>query len=246
MSTKRSLLIGIAAVVLIAVAQPAAAGALRLPPIVKSAEWVLPIGPQEAPSSAVEANAGPEAIPLPSWAALWPASPMSGPVPGAPVRNFGVVEEGILYRSSQPDEAGYRWLRNQGIKSIISFQRETGDNRDYVLSQGFTNYLWLNIEDETNPKDEQAQQFLDFVTNPDNWPILIHCRAGMGRTGTLAALVRYSIDGWPLPDALKEVRLYSGGRDLVDVQMVWLKRWTGAHPPASYRPLQSPSGPPAP
>jgi tyrosine-protein phosphatase SIW14 len=177
--------------------------------------------------------------PVPTEATLvasWVTSPMSGPVPKAVVPNFGVIEDGILYRSSQPSSEGYKWLRDYGIKSIVSFQAETGDNTSFVLQQGFAHYLWLNIEDHTQPTDEQAKRFLDFVTNPDNWPVLIHCRAGMGRTGTLAALVRYSVDGWRMQDALEEVRLYSGGKELVGSQAKWLKQWALNHPRGSFRP----------
>ncbi len=32
----------------------------------------------------------------------WQASPASGPIASVPVRNLGMVEHGILYRSAQP------------------------------------------------------------------------------------------------------------------------------------------------
>lgn len=169
--------------------------------------------------------------------ALWASSPLSGPIAGAPVANFGMVEEGIVYRSAQPTEADYRWLLGQGFKSIVSFRREKGDNSQEVLGLGFRNYLWLNVEDEREPSDEQAERFLDFVTDPQNWPVLIHCKVGLGRTGTMAALIRYAIDGWSMQDAIMEARLYRGGVDLVPSQLEWLAHWAASHPPACHRPL---------
>ncbi|MDP2728306.1 MAG: tyrosine-protein phosphatase [Dehalococcoidia bacterium] len=169
--------------------------------------------------------------------ASWISSPLSEPLPNPPIAHFGVVEQGILYRSAQPSEADYRWLLSRGFKSIVDFRQEKGDRRDQVLGLGFQNYLWLNIEDETMPTDEQAERFLDFVTDSKNWPILTHCKVGLGRTGTMAALVRYAIDGWPMEKAIKEARLYRGGVDLVPSQMAWLKHWAAEHPPACHRPV---------
>jgi len=170
---------------------------------------------------------------------IWSSSPLSGPIKDGPIAHFGVVEEGILYRSAQPDEDQVRWLVNQGFRSIVSFRREAGDHTGHMLKDGFKNALWLNVEDEADPNDEQAARFLDFITDSENWPILIHCKVGLGRTGTMAALARYAVDGWSMEDAIKEARLYRGGVDLVPSQMVWLEHWAANHPPACHRPLTS-------
>ena len=168
--------------------------------------------------------------------APWMSSPMSGPVGNAPIHNFGVVEEDIIYRSAQPTDAEFRWLLNQGFKSIVSFRRESGDTGKSALNMGFKNYLWLSIEDETNPNDEQAKRFLDFVTDPQNWPVLIYCKVGAGRTGTMSALIRYAIDGWSMEEAIEEARLYRNGVSLVENQLDWLNHWAANHPPACHRP----------
>ncbi|MDO8688956.1 MAG: tyrosine-protein phosphatase [Dehalococcoidia bacterium] len=172
-------------------------------------------------------------------AAPWTPSPFSGPLANPPIENYGVVEQGILYRSAQPSDAQYRWLLSQGFKSIVSFRRETGNQADQVLGEGFHNYLWISIEDETNPTDAQASQFLAFVTDSRNWPILIHCKVGLGRTGTLAALVRYAVDGWSMDEAIQEAKLYRGGVDLAPSQTAWLLDWASRHAPGSYRPVAS-------
>ena len=168
--------------------------------------------------------------------APWDTSPFSGPAEDSPLWNFGVVDEGIVYRGAQPSEDNYRWLLDQGFRSIVSFRRERGDERDRILSLGFENYLWLNVEDEKDPTDDQAKRFLDFVTDAENWPVLIHCKVGLGRTGTMAALIRYAVDGWPMDEAIKEARAYRGGVDLVQSQLDWLAQWAATHPPACHRP----------
>lgn len=193
-----------------------------------------PTAPVEAQAPAQPAASDPRTIDNRSQ--VWVASPLSGPVRGHPVANFGVVEEGILYRSAQPSQTDYQWLLDNGVKSIVSFRKEKGDTRNEVIGLGFQNYLFLDIEDETNPSDTQAEKFLTFVTDSRNWPVLIHCKVGVGRTGTLAALVRYAVDGWTMDEALKEARLYRNGIELVPSQTAWLSSWASRHPRGSHHP----------
>ena len=42
-------------------------------------------------------------------------APLSGPVKGAPIKRYGVVDEDVLTRSSRPTAAGYAWLRQEGV-----------------------------------------------------------------------------------------------------------------------------------
>jgi protein-tyrosine phosphatase len=179
----------------------------------------------------------PTVLPKPSQTPLtWPFSPFSGPAPSPPVQNFGVIEEGIVCRSAQPNDEEYRYLASQGFKSVISFRREIGNEEQRILSLGYKFYLFLDIEDETQPTDQQAEEFLAFVTNKDHWPIVMHCKVGVGRTGTMAALIRYSIDGWPMNQAMDEALIYRGGTQLVTPQVQWLQRWAATHSPGSHRP----------
>jgi len=149
-----------------------------------------------------------------------------------PVPNFGVVWEKRLTRSGQPRRPeGWTWLRRQGVRSIVNFRAENDDD----AGAGFEHVLWLPVKKSRPPREADAERFLAFVRNPDNWPVHVHCKRGRDRTGVMVALVRYAIDGWPLERALAEARSYRRGADLAPYYVAWLRRWAAGHEPGSHR-----------
>ena len=171
-------------------------------------------------------------------AADWRASNVSGPLEGAPVKNFGVVDEGILYRSGQPRMIVLPWLRHFGIASIVNLREAQYTDGELILSLlGFRAYLHLPIDNHAEPTEAEAAAFLQFVQDKRHWPILVHCGEGEGRTGVFAALTRYAIDGWPMDRALAEANAYNAPKPaLSNVQHEWLERWARSHSPGDYRP----------
>ena len=154
------------------------------------------------------------------------------PAQSAPLRNYGVVWEHKLSRSGMPsDDSGWRWLRGQGVKSVVTFRPQ--NDVDYNKF-GFQHVLRIPMRGDP-PTDQQAEEFLRFIQDPANQPAHFHCTAGKSRTGIMAALARYSIDGWPMQRALEEARLYRGGEDLSANRVAWLNNWAAKHKPGSYR-----------
>jgi hypothetical protein len=47
-------------------------------------------------------------------------------------------------------------------------------------------------------------RILDIIDEPENGPVFVHCRDGVDRTGTIAAIYRITREGWTLRDALTE------------------------------------------
>lgn len=152
--------------------------------------------------------------------------------------SFAISVDDVLSRSGQPNYENFKWLKDNGWRSVIN-AREDGEYKELSNDKkvpGFNelnfNYLNLPIKDNTAPTNEQAEAFLNFIINPDNQPAHLHCRAGVGRTGTLVAVYRYSVQGWPLKDALEESKLYNNG--LNQIQTTWLEQWATNHLPGEY------------
>ena len=155
------------------------------------------------------------------------------PSVACPLRNYGAVWPRELTRSGLPkSDQGWIWLRNQGVRSIVTFRTE--NDVDYQKF-GFEHVMHLPLSGSVMPTEQQAIQYLKFIQDPANQPVHIHCTAGRDRTGMMAALARYSIDGWPLDKALDEARRYRDGKELSARRTAWLRAWANTHEPGSFR-----------
>jgi hypothetical protein len=149
-----------------------------------------------------------------------------------PVRNYGVIWAHQLTRSGLPDSEGWIWLRQQGVRSIVTFRTE--NDVDY-WALDFEHVMHIPISGSVMPTETQAVEFLKFIQAPANQPVHIHCTAGRDRTGMMTALARYSIDGWTLENALSEARQYRDGKDLSARRIAWLRAWAKEHPPGAFK-----------
>jgi hypothetical protein len=169
---------------------------------------------------------------LAASAAYW-RSVENDPYRNGPLRRFGVVWPHRLTRSGLPrSDDGWMWLRTRGVRSIITFRTENDvDYRKF----GFERVMHVPLSGSVMPTEQKAVEYLKFIQDPANQPVHIHCSAGRDRTGMMAALVRYSIDGWPLRRALDEARQYRDGKELSQRRVAWLRAWATEHPPGSFK-----------
>lgn len=158
---------------------------------------------------------------------------LRGPEPKGPIPRFGIVWEGRLSRSGLPkNEDGWKWLRAKGVNGIVNF-RATNDV-DYK-SFGFESSLWIPMDNGRLPTEAEAQHYLTWIQDPANQPVHIQCAEGKDRTGMMAALARYAIEGWSMDDAINEASLYRKGKPLADERIAWLRDWASKYAPASQR-----------
>ncbi len=153
--------------------------------------------------------------------------------------SFAIPVPGVLSRSGQPLLSGFQWMKAHGWKGDVDLRidNDHGEQADDAKIPGFDklglHYLHLQIIDGQPPTDKQAQEFLKFMTDPANLPADVHCRGGIGRAGTMVALYRYAVQGWPMDQALAESKLFQGGVSVG--QKAWLLEWSSRHAPGSYK-----------
>lgn len=123
--------------------------------------------------------------------------------------NFGVVEEGKVYRSGQPDEKFFQELAEKyKIRTIVNLQRSMKKyERDFADRHGIR-LIRIKMSARLDPADSDIEKFLDVVGDPANHPVLVHCYSGSDRTGLMIALKRFMLDGWSISDAEREMIYY--------------------------------------
>ncbi len=124
-----------------------------------------------------------------------------------------------LYRSAQPTKEGFVFLGTQAarvaanvnadaaadqpIKTIVSLQ---AFHDETALVAPFPALRLAHIPFNTwHPKDKDVIRFLRIATTPALQPVLVHCRHGADRTGTMVAIYRIAYEGWSKAEAMAEM-----------------------------------------
>ena len=134
--------------------------------------------------------------------------------------NFFKVNEN-LYRGGQPNEAGIKSLKEKlGIKTVILF-RTSGDEiekEDEWAKEAGLKFISLPLHNWFKPKHAEVKAVLAEVTNPENYPVFVHCKRGADRTGTIIAIYRMTQEGWSPERASEEAKKFGIGW-----WQVWMK-----------------------
>jgi protein-tyrosine phosphatase len=97
-------------------------------------------------------------------------------------------------------------IRAQGISAIVNLRAECYDLHELEKSANFEAY-YLPIVDEGAPDIEQLEKMIIWIEAciADDKKILIHCRYGIGRTGTLVIAFLFK-NGYSLRQALNKMK----------------------------------------
>ncbi len=109
-----------------------------------------------------------------------------------------------LAGSRYPDPTDLDDLYSQGIRAIVSLEHYTEPE---AIAEWRMEHLNIGIPDFTAPSLAQLKRIISFIEAMTEKfkPVLVHCRAGIGRTGTVAAAYLIS-QGQSVNSALRQVR----------------------------------------
>ena len=111
----------------------------------------------------------------------------SPPVPDlAGVPNLAGVDDN-LWRGGAPTNDGLRGLAGHGVGTIVDLRAEEDIEHDLALYRRLDLQLVsIPMRDGQAPRPAQVDRFLEVMRRADK-RVFVHCGAGVGRTGTMAA-----------------------------------------------------------
>jgi tyrosine-protein phosphatase SIW14 len=167
----------------------------------------------------------------------------------AQTRNFRVVQPGILYRSGQMTKDGLkRILNDYHIKTVITLRdgltpRDKAEE-EFCQSEeiNFVRILpsqWGDIGGSV-PVEAGVRKFRAVLSDPHNYPVLVHCFAGIHRTGAYCAVYRMEFEHWSNAQAIAEMKAcgYTNLDDELDI-LGYLEQYRPSWMPQVKTPVSS-------
>ena len=117
-------------------------------------------------------------------------------VPG--VGNFQRLDDRV-WRGKAPTTEGYRNLAALGVSTIVDLRAESDvTDRQALFDELGIEDVRMPIRDGQSPTEGLVEEFLQVVRKADG-VVFVHCGAGVGRTGVMAAaylVASGKADGW--------------------------------------------------
>jgi uncharacterized protein (TIGR01244 family) len=157
------------------------------------------------------------------------AAPVFGQSPS--IRNFHQVNE-KLYRSGQPTPDAWIQISKMGVKTVIDLRRD-GEEEHSVAAESAAvtavgmKYVNVPMKGVVAPSNEQIIKILALMDS--NEPVLVHCKRGADRTGTVIACYRMARNNWQREQALKEAKSLGMG-----MAQFGMKRYIMAFQPSMF------------
>ena len=177
------------------------------------------------------------------------------------------VTPGRVYRCGEMNAAGFaETVARLKIRTVLNLQ---DDYPDPDVAESFWNWNTIKesalcqrlgvhyvlikpdlIQRRLTPVERPAavDEFLKLMDDESSYPVLIHCKAGLHRTGVITAVYRMEYEGWSPAQAYHELKAHGFGdwvctsaNDYVNEYVLQYRRGLRHEEPADGR-MPAPSG----
>ncbi|KAN0140188.1 Protein-tyrosine phosphatase-like protein [Lactarius tabidus] len=157
------------------------------------------------------------------------AGPLSSPAKGAKQRELALQR-----KLPTPFQNCLEYFEQHNVKIVIRLNNPLYDRQTF-LDRGI-NHLELYFDDGTNPTDEIVRRFIDVSDEiiQAGGVVAVHCKAGLGRTGTLIGAYLVWKYGFTASEAIAFMRIVRPGcvvgpqqQFMYVKQLEWVK-WASA------------------
>lgn len=107
-----------------------------------------------------------------------------------------------LYRSAQPSKKGMSNLKEMGVETVVNLRSFNSDRSEIGDTGLGYEHIYMKA---WHPERKEVIRFLQIATHSKRTPVLVHCKHGADRTGTMCALYRIVVQDWTKEAAIKEM-----------------------------------------
>ena len=140
-------------------------------------------------------------------------------------KRFRVVTPDKLYRSGCMTAWGLEEaIKKHRIRTVINLMEEAPDpslaahffskrtipESELCQKLGVRYYSmlveYLPLNESLRKRPATIERYLEILDDPSSYPVLVHCKAGLHRTGVLVGVYRMEYEDWTTAQALAEIK----------------------------------------